>query len=90
MRGKIEAKEKPFAKPSAMGITVQKKRENLSGDRLECYRQKRDFRKTPEPQGNIEKSSSGRMFVVQKHAARRLHYDLRLEADGVLKSWICL
>ncbi len=51
------------------------------------YQKKRDFRKTPEPKGKDEDSSSGRLFVIQKHAATRLHYDLRLELDGVLKSW---
>src|SRR5512135_2625058 len=54
---------------------------------LKEYHRKRKFTKTSEPKGKIGKSPSGRMFVVQKHAARRLHYDLRLEADGVLKSW---
>ncbi|MGZ3494325.1 MAG: DNA polymerase ligase N-terminal domain-containing protein, partial [Thermodesulfobacteriota bacterium] len=54
---------------------------------LKTYRSKRKFSETSEPKGRIGKSPSGRMFVVQKHAARRLHYDLRLEADGVLKSW---
>lgn len=54
---------------------------------LKEYRDKRDFRTTPEPRGKALKSSSGRRFVVQKHAARRLHYDLRLEDEGVLKSW---
>ncbi len=51
------------------------------------YRQKRDFQKTPEPQGEVRPSSSGRAYCIQKHAASRLHYDLRLELDGVLKSW---
>ncbi len=54
---------------------------------LKAYREKRKFNKTKEPKGRIRKSSSGRMFVVQKHASRRLHYDFRLEAGGVLKSW---
>lgn len=54
---------------------------------LEAYRQKRDFKKTNEPLGTKAKARSGDSFVVQKHAARRLHYDFRLEMDGVLKSW---
>ncbi len=54
---------------------------------LKEYHAKRDFRKTREPRGKVEKTPTGRMFVVQKHAARRLHYDVRLEAGGVLKSW---
>ena len=54
--------------------------------RLEEYRKKRNFEKTNEPKGN-EKTSGGNVYVVQRHQARRLHYDLRLELDGVLKSW---
>ena len=54
---------------------------------LREYRKKRDFARTPEPEPREERSASGRAFVVQKHAARRLHYDLRLELDGVLLSW---
>ena len=50
------------------------------------YARKRDFARTPEPKGKPSKDSAG-AFVVQKHDARRLHFDLRLELDGVLKSW---
>src|SRR5580698_2391741 len=55
---------------------------------LATYRKKRDFSKTAEPSGEGAVAPSERLrFVVQKHAARRLHYDLRLELDGVFKSW---
>lgn len=53
---------------------------------LKEYKDKRDFRKTPEPKGK-KKSSGEDVFVVQKHDASHLHYDLRLEVGGVLKSW---
>lgn len=56
------------------------------GDRLGGYRKRRDFKKTPEPEGG-EGNTAGGIFVVQKHSARALHYDLRLELDGTLKSW---
>jgi bifunctional non-homologous end joining protein LigD len=54
---------------------------------LDEYSKKRDFNKTPEPQGSQEKSTPHSRFVVQRHQARRLHFDLRLEMEGVLKSW---
>nr|WP_299497841.1 DNA ligase D [uncultured Rhizobium sp.] len=57
-------------------------------DNLSTYRGKRDFKKTKEPSGEISvKSSNRRRFVIQKHDATRLHYDLRLELNGVFKSW---
>ncbi|KAA3515945.1 DNA ligase D [Agrobacterium rosae] len=57
-------------------------------DNLSKYRSKRDFKKTLEPSGEVEiKASNRRRFVIQKHDATRLHYDLRIELDGVFKSW---
>ena len=61
----------------------------MSGEtKLSQYRLKRDFTKTREPSGEkTNMSSELRRFIVQKHDASRLHYDLRLELDGVFKSW---
>jgi bifunctional non-homologous end joining protein LigD len=56
---------------------------------LQEYRAKRDFARTPEPAGEVRPAAAkgGNSFVIQKHAARRMHYDFRLELGGVLKSW---
>src|SRR5439155_18687559 len=55
---------------------------------LQRYHRKRDFGQTPEPKGSVTtRRRAGLRFVVQKHAAGRLHYDFRLELDGTLKSW---
>jgi DNA ligase D-like protein (predicted 3'-phosphoesterase) len=53
---------------------------------LDSYHEKRDFAASPEPRGEVVESGLAR-FVVQEHHARSLHYDFRLELDGVLKSW---
>jgi bifunctional non-homologous end joining protein LigD len=60
---------------------------HIMKEKLKKYREKRDFTATPEPSGDSDKSKDRPIFVIQKHDATNLHYDLRLEVDGVLKSW---
>jgi len=55
--------------------------------KLAEYRRKRDFTRTTEPRGTARKKAHALAYVIQKHAASHLHYDLRLELDGVMKSW---
>lgn len=71
-------------RPEAQGVVSEERR-----PQLEAYRRKRDPERTPEPFGGRRPAgpSAGHSFVVHKHDATRLHYDLRLEMDGVLKSW---
>jgi bifunctional non-homologous end joining protein LigD len=67
------------ARPRVVGVALKK---------LSTYRKKRDFGKTAEPSGDVKIAKAARRrFVIQKHDATRLHYDLRLEFDGVFKSW---
>ena len=56
-------------------------------DSLKSYRAKRDFSRTPEPAEGGTHSDKSLRFVIQKHDARNLHYDFRLELQGALKSW---
>ena len=60
--------------------------DQIKQNKLQEYALKRDFAATPEP-SDIENKTGGQIFVIQEHHARRLHYDLRLEKEGVLKSW---
>ena len=89
---KRPAAEKTASKKTASKKTDSKKtgRHNPAAktpERLAKYHAKRDFSVTSEPQGAPRPATDGHRFVVQRHRARRLHYDLRLEADGVLLSW---
>ncbi len=54
---------------------------------LSLYKKKRDLTVSPEPKAVVKKSEAALSFVVQRHKASHLHYDFRLEMDGVLKSW---
>jgi bifunctional non-homologous end joining protein LigD len=74
------------AKPKRAPAGKQEAAVSAKGD-LSRYREMRDFSKTPEPSGVRKAPGPDLRFVIQKHAARRLHYDLRLELDGVYKSW---
>jgi len=59
----------------------------MARKKLTEYTQKRNFKKTPEPKPRVNKSDKENIFVIQQHHASHMHYDLRLEMDGVLKSW---
>ena len=69
-------------------MATTSRRAKSARTQLAEYRKKRDFSKTAEPSGDREVTEAGRLrFVIQKHAASHLHFDLRLELDGVMKSW---
>ena len=75
----------PSRQPSARPVNLGR-----TADSLETYNAKRRFAETPEPRGAKvarKRGGAGGIYTIQKHAATRLHYDLRLELDGVLKSW---
>ena len=72
---------------SSRGVETSARAPDPAGSRLTHYWAKRDFKKTAEPRGEQKGSGSKLSFVIQKHAASRLHYDFRLELDGVLVSW---
>jgi bifunctional non-homologous end joining protein LigD len=66
---------------------TEKTRRQKAPKRLAEYRKKRDFTRTAEPRGGRRKRAPKLAYVIQKHAASHLHFDLRLELDGVMKSW---
>jgi bifunctional non-homologous end joining protein LigD len=66
---------------------TEKTRTRKAPKRLAEYRKKRDFTRTAEPRGGRRKAAAKLAYVIQKHAASHLHFDLRLELDGVMKSW---
>jgi bifunctional non-homologous end joining protein LigD len=87
MAVKKKAKKKTTARKTAKKSSPRK-RAAAAKKPLAEYARKRDFTRTAEPRAKAEKQSSrGLRFVVQKHAASHLHYDVRLELDGVMKSW---
>ena len=83
----MPAKKKSTAKRAAKSSS--KASAPSAREQLTEYRRKRDFRKTAEPEGGREQHATAKKleFVIQKHAASHLHFDLRLELDAVMKSW---
>jgi bifunctional non-homologous end joining protein LigD len=79
--------DKPPGECTLDQLIESKKTEDTTEDKLSEYASKRHFEETPEPKAVVEKKGEKPIFVIQEHHARRLHYDLRLEKEGVLKSW---
>jgi bifunctional non-homologous end joining protein LigD len=75
-------------KKTDIGITdKEKQKDSAESDKLSEYAKKRRFEETPEPKAKVEEKGGKLIYVIQEHHARALHFDLRLEKDGVLKSW---
>jgi bifunctional non-homologous end joining protein LigD len=74
-------------KRGAKKAATKKRAAKKSTASLSAYNAKRDFTKTAEPEGKTRKTGKELRFVIQKHAASHLHFDFRLELDGVMKSW---
>ena len=88
-KSKAKKSKAPKAKAGKAGV-AQARKTSTTRSALDRYQAKRDFNKTAEPRGKAPHLSSkpgGLRYLIQKHAARRLHYDFRLELDGTLKSW---
>ncbi len=68
-------------------INRRTQKDTAETDKLSEYAKKRHFEETPEPKAAVEKKGGKLIYVIQEHHARALHYDFRLEKDGVLKSW---
>lgn len=68
-------------------MPTTRKRPKRASASLSTYQRKRDFTRTPEPRGKARRSGKALQYVIQKHDASHLHFDLRLELDGVMKSW---
>jgi bifunctional non-homologous end joining protein LigD len=79
--------DKPPSECTIDQIIEIKKTDTADPEKLSEYASKRHFEETPEPKGAVEKKDDKLIFVIQEHHARALHYDLRLEKGGVLKSW---
>jgi bifunctional non-homologous end joining protein LigD len=86
-RADLMPKKATRPRPAARRAGATKPKPRSSSEQLTEYRRKRDFTRTAEPQGGSATSKQKLGFVIQKHAASHLHYDLRLELDGVMKSW---
>jgi len=79
--------KKTTTRKKSTGTAAKRSEKTGAEPKLAEYRRKRDFTRTGEPEGGESPNAGKLAFVIQKHAASHLHYDLRLELDGVMKSW---